>query len=350
MPYQKTSLKSLWWKDLAGSTYALLDTRSHGLGERSFNRIPDVSPLYGRLASGAFDEILSLTSPPSDFDTVDLSFLEQVDVVHAMLQMAYQQRGFFLQRCTFESPPVSNRALWQQLEAFKIEIAGGSQGAGPNRDGSDAEVEDTLNLKITAFAHLYRTTLSALTTAETEGYLSVAGLGDVVESILAYPGPDKILFFGADDDGASASGNVLYSGNGGGAIQEFTTDSVPFTAVAGVNNLAARIINTTEVRLVCGAEAEAAAKPTFAYADISISALKAGTAAVASWAETAIAAGSVNEAIDTLFWLTEFERLYIAAAGSIYVSVDNAESDPGTAISSGSNAIAQMTKDPDNNV
>lgn len=349
MPVVKMSLRSLWWKNVIASatTFTLLDTDKTGMGDLTLNEIPTVNPVFGRQADGSFKILIETTDPPSDFNTFDLMFLEDTEVEHRFLQMLRDKRSLYLQRLTYNCPPVNNRALWKTLEHFKILPNTGTLTAGPNRDGTDGVIEDTAGIKVIEAVRCYRTTLSGLTTTETQPILCIAGLGDDNDCLSGYPGAFEILVFGAASTGAVVA-NALYSMNGGATISAYTTDPTPFVdvdrdiAVAQVG-----IISDTQFRVVYYGAAAAAAKVIIAYQDFNFA---DATLTAASWNLITIAATSNADATEAAFWDQTIGRMYIAAAGDIYVSVDDIITDPGAAKFTGANTIAQFAKDEDNNI
>lgn len=349
MSISKASLRSLWYKDIktSATTFAILDTDKTGMGDVALNEIPTVSPIFGRIADGTFALQIEITEPPSDFNTFDLTFLEDTEVEHRLLQMTRDKRPLYFQRLTYNCPPVDNRALWKTLEHFKIVPDSGSIGAGPNRDGSDGVIEDTTGIKVLEAVRLYRTTLSGLTTTEAQPIQCIAGLGDDNDCLAGYPGAFEILVFGADSTGAVVA-NALYSMNGGATIAAYTTDPTPFVDVdRDIAEAQVGIISDTQFRVVYYGGAAAAAKVIVAYQDFSFAST---TLTAASWNLITIAATSNADATEAALWDQSIGRMYIAAAGDIYVSVDDIITDPGAAKFTDTNTIAQFAKDEDNNV
>lgn len=350
MTVAKMSLRSLWWKNVIASatTFALLDTDKTGMGDVALNEIPTVNPVFGRQADGTFKILIETTDPPSDFNTFDLMFLEDTEVEHRLLQMTRDKRPLYLQRLTYNCPPVNNRALWKTLEHFKIQPDTGTLAAGPNRDGTDGVIEDTTGIKVTEAVRLYRVSLSGLTTIEAEPILSIAGLGDDNDCLAGYPGAYEILVFGAEAAGGAVVANALYSMNGGATIAAWTTDPTPFVDVdRDIIASQIGIISDTEFRVMYFGGAAAAAKCMWAYQDFPFA---SATQTAASWNLITIAATANGEAIEAALWDQTIGRLYVAAEGDIYVSVDDGITDPGAAKFTAANAIAQFAKDEDNNV
>lgn len=349
MPIAKMSSRSLWYKNVVASatTFTILDTDKTGMGDLTLNEIPTVNPVFGRQADGTFKKQIETTDPPSDFNTFDLMFLEDTEVESRLLRMLRDKRALYLQRLTYNCPPVNNRALWQTLEHFKILPDSGTLAAGPNRDGTDGAIEDTASIKVTEAVRLYRTTLSGLTTAEAEPIECIAGLGDDNDCLSGYPGAFEILVFGAASTGAVVA-NALYSMNGGATIAAYTTDPTPFIDVdRDIAEAQIGIISDTQFRVVYYGGAAAAAKVIIAYQDFNFADT---TLTAASWNLITIAATSNGEDTEAALWDQSIGRMYIAAAGDIYVSVDDITTDPGAAKFTGSNTFAQFAKDEDGNI
>lgn len=350
MPVSKMSLRSLWYKNVIASatTFAILNTAETGMGDLTLNDIPTVNPVYGRQPDGTFKILIETTDPPSDFNTFDLMFLEDTEVESRLLQMTRDKRPLYLQRLTYNCPPVNLRALWKTLEHFKIIPDSGTLGAGPNRDGTDGAVEDTSSIKVLEAVRLYRTTLSGLTTAEAEPILCIAGLGDDNDCLSGYPGAYEILVFGALASGGATVANALYSMNGGATIAAYTTDATPFVDIDR-DIIAAQtgIISDTEFRVIYFGGAAAATKCMWSYQDFPFAST---TQTAASWNVITIAATANGEAIEAALWDQSIGRLYVAAEGDIYISTDDGITDPGAAILTAANAIAQFAKDEDGNI
>lgn len=176
----------------------------------------------------------------------------------------------------------------------------------------------------------------------------MTGLGYDIDCLGGWPGADKILLIGGDDDAATDGGKLLYSRNGGSTIAEIGTDSQPFGAanVCGIAAVVADVISDTEIRVVCGANTLTGTKAQIAYQDIPFG----GAFVAASWNVSTIAATSNDDAVTAMLWNRKTERIYVAAATDVYVSTDKGESDPGTAISEPGNAVAMFAIDEDDHV
>lgn len=350
MTVVKASLRSLWWRDILESAgaYAMFDSDKIGMGDVSLNEIPTLTPIYGRQPNGQFKILIETTTAPSDFNTFELMFLEDTEVEHRILQMLRDKRPLYMQRLTYNCPPINYRALWKTLEHFKLIPDTGTLAAGPNRDGSDGVVESRAGIKVTEMVRLYRVSLSGLTTTEVEPILCIAGLKDNNDCLAGYPGADQILAFGALASGGATVANALYSMNGGGTIAAYGTDATPFVDVDR-DIIAAQvgIISDINFRVIYFGGAAVAAKCMWAYQDFPFAAT---TQTAASWNVITIAATANGEAIEAALWDQTLNRLYVAAEGDIYISEDDGIADPGTAEFTGANAFAQFAKDEDNNI
>lgn len=349
MAVVKASLRSLWWRELqpTGNTFALFDTDKIGMGDVTLNEVPTVNPVYGRIADGTFKILIETTTAPSDFNTFELMFLEDTEVEHRLLQMLRDKRPIFMQRLTYDCPPVNFRALWKTLEHFKLVPDSGTLGAGPNRDGSDAAVESRAAIKVTEMVRLYKVSLSGLTTTEAEPIGCIAGLTDDSDCLAGYPGADQILAFGADAP-AGVVANALYSMNGGGTIAAYTTDATPFVEIdRDIVSCEIAVISDTQFRVIYFAGTVAAIKAQWAYQDFNYSAT---TLTAASWNVITIAASAATDAIEATFLDQTLGKMYIAAAGDIYVNTDDGATDPGAKQFTGSDAFADFAKDEDNNI
>lgn len=346
MAIVKASLRSLWWKELIGTAFQMFDTDKIGMGDVTLNSVPTLTPTYGRQPDGTFAVLIEISAAPSDFDAFELMFLEDTEVEHRLLQMLRDQRPMYVQRLTYNCPPVNLRALWKSLEHFKLVPDSGTLGAGPNRDGSDAAVESRAAIKVTESVRLYRVSLSGLTTTETEEIQCLAGLPFNSDCLSGYPGADQIMVFGAGGAVAAAA-NALYSMNAGGTIAEFASDPDPFTEIArDIVSAEIGVISETNFRVIFFAGTVAAVKAQWAYGDFPY----AAATQTGSWTQVTIAASATTDAVEATMWDQEIGRLYVGVAGDIYVSEDNGESDPGAAKYTGANALAQFAKDEDGNI
>lgn len=345
MATAKTSLLSLWFKKNEGTIFTLMDTRIHGAGEQALNRIASVTPQYGRNPDGSWDLLISMQAPPGDLDTIDLSWLTEIENINDVLTLAYANRGFYMQRLIFACPPTDNRQLWQQLMHYKVIFDSGSLGAGPNLDGSDATIENTVTLKAEQFAHLKRVSLSGLTTTETDDILCIAGVGGYYDCLGGWPGSDQIMVFGCGQTAAPA--NLLYTLNAGGSIQEFTTDTDPFAVNSDITYVIAWVLDDQYIRVLCSRATDVGTKLEFAYQDFRFADT---TWTAASWNVITIAATSNGDVCEGLKRFPGLDRIYIASANDIYVSEDQGESDPGAAVYSGAAALVNFAMDEDRNV
>lgn len=348
MTIAHAALRSLFYRKVPGVlSYTILDPDKHGMGAITRNQVSNLAPVFGRLADGTFKVQIATREAPSDFDAVDVMFLEEDDAEVRMLQMLRDLQPIYLQRLTFGCPPTDNRALWKSLEHLKIEVSGGSQGASPDRAGADGPVESTINLKVVEQARLYKLSLSGFTTTEIEAITCIDGLRDPNQCLPGYPGEDQVLVFGAEGAVAAAA-NALYSMNGGSTIAAYTTDATPFTEVdRDIVTAVTEIIDEQNFRVIYGAGSVAAIKAQWAYQDFPVS---NDVQTAATWNLITIAATVATDAIEAMAWFTEIDRIYVATAGDIYVSTDKGEADPGAADFTGSNALAQFAMDEDKSV
>lgn len=329
--------------DLTGD-YELLTTEEVGIGERTLVS-GSVTTIRGRDAKNQFVELAQIKDPQTDSDTFNLDFFGHSDLVETLTQFKQQNKDFYVQLMSFPSPPVDVPSLATKVEHYLVTDTGMTLGAGRNRDGSGGLRENSIALAASkrVIANL-GTTISNVTNALTEDALAITMISEEISRKTGFAGADKIIYVGLDDDAVNP-GTVIVSKDGGSTWAALTTDPDPFTEVSGVNTLAWQFISETQFRLVASRTTDAGAKAMFAYGDFTFGAEEADP----SWTVITIAATSNADAVEATIW-PDANRLYVAAAGDIYLSTDLAISDPGAAIFTGSNAFAQFFRDSDRNV
>lgn len=346
MSLEQVQFGSLWIKDIGEFTndYALLAPEESGFADQTLTA-PGSSITHGRDAKSKFIELVDVDEAPGDPDSGSVEFYAQYDAIHALEKYQQQQQQFYIQRLSFATPPVDVRSLATKALFARAKITGGTDGAGPNRDGSGGLRENTVAIqlleKVVADLGI---SLNGITNAATEDALSIVVVTDDLDRSTGYPGPDKIIYIGLDDD-TSDPGEIWYSNDGLATLSVIAADADPFVEVSGINALVYQIISATQLRLLSSRTTDAGEKAMFAYQDITFGA--EGT--VASWNVITIAATAVADAVEAMLW-PQAARLYIAAAGDIYLSTGLGETDPGSAIFTGSNTINQFFYDFERNV
>lgn len=337
----------LWFQPEGPSTPML----PFGIGENAAamtgKSVPGAgrTPTYGRTEFGLPVVIKVNREAPGDLPSATIQLYErgQVDILLRALQ---QGCPINIQSRIVRCGRLNNPNVWSTLDHWAGgEITTYTPGDGPSLEfnGEIISVEGTVSF--THYIRLVELALSNLTTVEAEDILSIAGIPDEDCNRCGngYPGADRILYFGAAG-GTAAGGNLLYSTNGGGTIAATTAE--PFaTAGEQPSDVVIRPVNITQYRVIAFNNVTAAgAKARFAWADVTY-----GAPDIAAWNTVIIAATVNGDVIQAANW-AHFDRLYIAAAGDIYVSTNQGTSDPGAAIYTGSTAINGFTKSPDNSV
>lgn len=322
----------------------------YGVADKSFGMsgisVPAAgrTPLYVRDRNG--QPVLGKMNqdPPGDLVAATLSFYErgQVDV---MLKALQKGCPINVQRRLVDCGPLDVATVWTSIEHF----GGGqptaynpSDGPALGYDGTELSTEVTLNF--THYIKLVDTSISLLTSGLSEDILAIAGMADEDCGLCGtgYPGADQIMYAGTVSPGTD-TGALLYTGNGGGSWAEVNTDPWDSsTDDEDIGFVAVRTINKSQIRVIVGNTATIAGqKAKIAYADINLAAL--GTA---SWTSVTLDSTATGDFIQGGIWAT-FGRLYLAAAGDIYLSTNQGESVGATALYTGSNALTAFAISPD---
>ena len=324
--------------------------RPLGIGEKAAGMSgksipgPGRTPVYGRNEFGRPMLIKMNSEAPGDLPTATITIYEraQMDFIRESLN-----RGcpINIQTRIVRCGALNNPNNWDVIDHWANgEITQIDPGDAPGMEFNGEAVMTEGQISFTHSIRLVQTQLSALTIATAEDLLSITGITDedCGECGNGYPGADRIMYIGASA-AAAATADVFYTVNGGGVWA--TTSADPFAADEDVNFLAIRFLNQTQLRLVAGTgTTDALAKAKLAYATLTL-----GSEGTTVWT-TVTLAGTVNgDVIQSLFW-PNFERLYAASAGDIYLSLDQGETFTATAIYSGVPALNGFAKSPDDNI
>ena len=327
------------------SGYTILTAEETGVSERSLVS-PGVTNIFGRNADDQFVQLATVKEPQTDGDTFSIEFYGHSDLIETLVDFKQRSVKFFTQILYFNNPPVDVASLAKKVEHYLVQDTGVTIGAGRNRDGSGGLQENSIALTSanTVISKL-GTSISALTNTLTEDGMSIAMLKRQLSRDTGYRGPDTVIYAGLDDDAVNP-GVIAVSVDKGSSWAELATDPDPFSEVSGIDNLVLfDAISDTQFRIIAGRTTDASNKAMFAYGDVTYG----DEATAPTWTVVTIAATSNADAVEAFLW-PQGSRLYIAAAGDIYLSTDLGVSDPGTAIFTGSNAIAQMFYDFERNV
>lgn len=326
------------------SDYTLLTAEEVGIGERALVS-PGVTTIRGRDADDQFVELLTIKEPQTDSDTFQIDFFGHYDLVETLTKFKLKNKKFFVQLLSFATPPVDIPTLAKKIEHYLVLDTGMALGAGRNRDGSAGLRENSISVSAAnrVITNLSQD-ISSLTNSLTEDVMSMAMLTRDLDRLTGYRGPDKVIFVGLDDD-TTNPGVVAVSVNGGSTFAELTTDPDPFAGVAGIDNMVLNILDEDSFRIITGRATVAATKAEFAYGDLDYGSETADP----GWTVITIAATANADAVEALLW-PQASRLYVAAAGDIYLSTDRGETDPGAAIFTGANALAKFAYDFERNV
>lgn len=305
---------------------------------------PGRTPVYGRTEFGSPVVIKVNREAPGDLPNATITIYERAQM-NVLLEALQKGCPINIQTRISKCGTLNNPSNWDVIDHWANgEVTSYNPGDGPSAEYSGESITVEGTVSFTHYIRLLRNSLSALTTTEPENILSVAGVPDEDCNVCGngYPGADQILYFGAAG-GTSADARVLYTRNGGGSIA--ATSAAPFAgsgAYEDISHIAVRPINQTQLRIVVATDTSVTGvKAQFAFADVSY-----GSEGTTTWTVRTINATANGDAISAMHWAT-FDRIYFAAAGDIYLSTDQATSDPGAPIYTGSTAIRGFAKSPD---
>ena len=324
--------------------YTLLTCEEVGISERTLVS-PGVTNVTGRNCDNKFVTLATIQEPLTDSDTFSIDFYGHYDLVETLTKFKQKNAKFYVQLMSFPQQPVDVPSLASKVEHYLVQDTGLTLGAGRNRDGSGGLQENSISLAATnrVIANL-GISLSSVTNSLTENALCVTMITDDIGRKTGYRGPDKVMFVGLDDDAANP-GVVAVSVDGGSSFAELTTDPDPFAGIVGVSTIDYAFVSETQFRVVVGATTLAATKAQFAYQDFTFG----SETVAAAWTVVSITASSATDEITAMLW-PEASRLYLSAAGEIYLSTDLGVSDPGAAKFTGANNFNDMFYDSERNV
>lgn len=336
----------LWFQpDGAGTAFV-----PFGIGDKaagmSGKSVPGAgrSPVYGRNEFGQPTVIKINREAPGDLPNATITIYEraQMDILLKALQ-----RGcpINIQTRIAKCGSLNNPGNWDIIDHWANgEVTNYSPGDAPVLDYNGEGIQVEGSVSFTHYIRLVQTALSSLTTTEAQDILSVTGIPDEDCNSCGngYPGADNIMYFGAASSG-SADANLLYSRNGGGSIQ--TVSAQPFATPGNnedVSFVAVRPVSQSQLRIVVATNTPVATSDAqYAFADVTY-----GAEGTTVWTNQTIAGTANNDVVTAMGWML-FDRLYFAAAGDIYVSTNQGQTDPGTAIYTGSVQINGFAKSPD---
>jgi hypothetical protein len=320
------------------------------LGESSVTGKTDPGP--GRTATFISDRFgnpvvgFSTTDPPAGLPSFTLTFFEETEVSYIEKE---RDRGcdLYMQISTSKCGALDNPNMWDVIDHYGQGRVGDlTPGDGPTAPftGAQADMAGTLNFNYRF--RVVRTTLSALTTTETEDLLDIAFLGDAIcnDCGNGYPGADEIGYI-VCAAGSGVTPNILYTTNGGGSWA--TTSADPFAIDENASSVVWDWIDTNKFRLIVGTNStDVAAKPKIAYADVTL-----GAEDTTAWTSTVTtnADAATGDIVTALLWAT-FGRLYIGAdTGDIYLSDTQGEDVLWTTLFTGANQINAFATNHDKN-
>lgn len=305
---------------------------------------PGRTPVYGRTEFGTPVVIKVNRDAPGDLPsgTVQIYERAQMDVLLKALQKGCPIN---IQTRIVKCGALNNPNNWDVIDHWAHgEITDYSPGDGPSAEFAGDAIQVEGSISFTHFIRLVNTALSALTTTEADDILSVAGIPDEDCNNCGngYPGADQILYFGTGSD-ATTDSDLLYTRNGGGSIA--ATSAAPFagsTNFESIDFVALRPISQTQFRIVVATKSSVVGtKAQYAYADVTY-----GAEGTTVWTTGVLDGTATGDTVEAMDWLI-FDRLYIASAGDIYVSTNQANSFPSTAIYTGATVINGFAKSPD---
>lgn len=331
---------SLWWREVGiPGPFKLLEVLNTAMGEFTIAGLPAITPTFNRDADGKFVKLFESAAAPGDLSSTSILYRVWLNKRHPLYNLlVQQQKEIYVQRLWYSCPPTDDRVLWKHLEHYRLRSTGGTKAASTDLVGSAGSQNNALNVSVLEDIESFRASLSRITITEVQSIMTIAGMSQDNDCLPGYPGRDRLLFIGAASSGA-APANALYSVTGGGTFLPFTTDPTPFAVNSNLTAVAVGFISETQIRVWWLRAGDAAVKAQLAYQDFPFNAT---TFTAASWNLITIAASALNDDGEALFRYRQEGRLYIAVEGDIYVSEDNGATDPGAAVYTGANVIAQI--------
>lgn len=312
-----------------GTSLEPMSIDRHGMTGKTDNTIPGRGQVFGRTAEGRFRVKLSFKEVPGGLNTGTIEYDKTQDI--DFLEDAAKKESVFgmwemYSPCLRLDNPNGWRAGGRLDYRGRMAVTTLSDGDAPSREATGDPVVSNVSVSweynIT-FLPLAITSLTWNDAENTESITDITTLKQAfAEACLAgYQGPDKHIYLATEAD-TSATANVIYSRNGGGAWAVTSAD--PFAADEHIGQIVSRILNETQFRLITARlTTDAAAAAEVAYSDVSF-----GAEATTAW--TTVDVGSTNgDVIITLEWIFH-NRLYAAVGqpgseGEVWVSTDQGE-------------------------
>ena len=311
-----------------------LSIDKNGMADK-VNPGPGRTVVWGVDAFGRFVPKVTPFEPPGGLNT---STVEEDDVgTFSFLAKMFDRTGCFpLQERWYKCGRKDGPSWTRVKHRGKMTITQKTDGAGPSRDATAAVMFNTYEVAWQYTVELYQHVLSALTIAEDQNINDIAFLSDLVVGCNdCFPGyqPDEIGYLAVDSNSGSPGdfANVWYTVNGGGAWAITSTN--PFAALEDILFVEMGFTSDTTFRVIVVNDGTSSQLKT---GDFTL-----GAEGTSSWS-SAVTIGAA--AVEALSWLF-YNRLYIAVAGDIYVSVTQGDSF-GAAIYTGTNAINAFAKSP----
>lgn len=311
-----------------------LSMDKHGMADKT-SPGPGRTVVWGTDEFGRFVPKITPQEPPGGLNT---STVEEDDTgVWSFLAKMFDRNGCFpLQERWYKCGRKDGPAWTRLKQRGRMTITQKVEGAGPSREATAAAQFNSYEVSWPYTVELYQHALTALTISEDQNINDIAVLSDLVVGCNdCFPGysPDEIMYLAVDSNSGSPGdfANVWYSVNGGGTFAITSTN--PFSALQDILFVEIVFISDTQFRVIVVNDQATA---QFKYSDFTL-----GAEGTSSWSSAVTVGAAVVEAAKLLF----YDRFYVAVAGDIYVSANQAESF-GSAIYTGTVAINDFAKSP----
>jgi hypothetical protein len=290
----------------------------------------DITPVYGPGEYGQATVVTTNDTAPGDLPSTTVTVYEEGSIDYLMDQQS-KLAVFPVQRqWNPRGTSRSNLTIWESIDHIgRCRVTDAPIGGGPGIPFSGDAVTVPRTVKGEYAFRVKWGSLSALTTGESEDILDIAMLSEL-STVPGYPGPDQILVAIAAA-GSGVSANTLISVNGGGSWSTLGTD--PLGTDEHPKHVVLRFINNTQFRMiVLRATADGSNPPEIAYSDQTL-----GAETTVSWSHVNVNSTN-NQAGEAMAWLFP-NRLYVAAAGDVYLSTNFGVSFSTTMLYTGSTVI-----------
>jgi hypothetical protein len=329
-----------------GTALSPMSIDRHGMTGKTDNTIPGRGQVFGRTSEGRFRVKLAFKEVPGGLNTGTIEY-EKIQDVDFLESAASKETVFGMWEMYSPCLRLDNPNGWLAGGRLdyrgRMAVTGLSDGDAPSREATGDPVVSNASVSWEYNIILLPLAITSLTWNDAENTESITDITSLKQAfeeacLAGYQGPDQHLYLATEAD-TSATANVIYSRNGGGAWAVTSAD--PFAADEHISQIQSLILNETQFRVLCARlTTDAAAAAEVAYADVSF-----GAEATTTWT-TADVGATNGDVIITLEWIFP-GRIYAAVGqpgseGEVWVSSNNGAT--WTEVFTGTDAINAFAK------